>query len=167
MLMHRAGLAGLPGARRPRSKHQTPTAGDLVERSFARTEPNRLWVTDITEHSTHEGKVYCCVVLDVFSRRVVGWSIDSTPSATLVTSALGMAIDSRRPEPGALIHSDHGTQGGIKWSSQHLEQEVGRWRTVNDRSRSVCIGGRSHPRDARRWPGVRIGSGSGMRSPAA
>ena len=116
MLMHRAGLAGLPGARRPRSKHQTPTAGDLVERSFARTEPNRLWVTDITEHPTHEGKVYCCVVLDVFSRLVVGWSIDSTPSATLVTSALGMAIDSRRPEPGALIHSDHGTQTGFNRS---------------------------------------------------
>ena len=110
MLMRRAGLAGLPGARRPRSKHQTPTVGDLVEREFARAEPDQLWVTDITEHPTREGKVYCSVVLDVFSRRVVGWSIDSSPSATLVTSALGMAIDSRRPEPGALIHSDHGTQ---------------------------------------------------------
>lgn len=110
LLMHRAGLHGLPGARRPRSKHQTPTVGDLVEREFARTEPDRLWVTDITEHPTREGKVYCCVVLDVFSRLVVGWSIDSAPSATLVTSALGMAIDSRRPEAGALIHSDHGTQ---------------------------------------------------------
>lgn len=110
MLMHRAGLAGLPGARRRRSKHQTPTVGDLVERSFARTEPDQLWVTDITEHPTREGKVYCSVVLDVFSRRIVGWSIDSSPSATLVTSALGMAIDSRRPDPGALIHSDHGTQ---------------------------------------------------------
>jgi transposase InsO family protein/transposase-like protein len=110
MLMRRAGLAGLPGARRPRSKHQTPTVGDLVEREFARAEPDQLWVTDITEHPTREGKVYCSVVLDVFSRRVVGWSIDSSPTATLVTSALGMAIDARRPEPGALIHSDHGTQ---------------------------------------------------------
>ncbi len=103
-------LAGLPGSRRHRSKHQTPTVGDLVEREFARAEPNQLWVTDITEHPTREGKVYCSVVLDVFSRRVVGWSIDTAPSATLVTSALGMAIEARRPEPGALIHSDHGTQ---------------------------------------------------------
>lgn len=67
-------------------------------------------MTDITEHPTREGKVYCSVVLDVFSRRVVGWSIDSSPTASLVTSALGMAIDGRRPAPGALIHSDHGTQ---------------------------------------------------------
>ena len=106
LLMHRAGLHGLPGARRVRSKHQTPTVGDLVDREFARTQPDQLWVTDITEHPTREGKVYCSVVLDAFSRRIVGWSIDSSPSATLVTSALGMAIESRRPEPGALIHSD-------------------------------------------------------------
>jgi putative transposase len=110
MLMRRAELHGLPGARRRRSKHQTPTASDLVERSFARTEPNQLWVTDITEHQTREGKVYCSVVLDVFSRRVVGWSIDASPTASLVTNALGMAIDNRRPAPGVLIHSDHGTQ---------------------------------------------------------
>lgn len=67
-------------------------------------------MTDITEHPTREGKVYCSVVLDVFSRRVVGWSIDSSPTASLVASALGMGIDGRRPAPGALIHSDHGTQ---------------------------------------------------------
>ena len=109
MLMHRAGLQGLPGAPKRRSRHQTPTVGDLVDRNFARAEPNQLWVTDITEHSTREGKVYCAVVLDVFSHRVVGWSIDSSPTASLVTNALGMAIDSRRPAPGALIHSDHGT----------------------------------------------------------
>jgi len=57
-----------------------------------------------------EGKLYCCVVLDAFSRRVVGWSIDAAQTAALVTNALGMAIDGRRPEPGTIIHSDHGTQ---------------------------------------------------------
>ncbi|RMI09732.1 hypothetical protein EBM89_09090 [Cellulomonas triticagri] len=67
---------------------------------------------DITEHHTREGKVYCAVVLDVCSRRVVGWSIDSSPTAALVTNALGMAIDSRRPPPGTIIHSDHGVQFG-------------------------------------------------------
>jgi putative transposase len=110
MLMRRAGLKGLPGSRRPRRIHETPTAEDLVDRQFARTQPNQLWVTDITEHRTREGKVYCAVVLDTFSRRVVGWSIDTNPSASLATSALGMAVENRRPSPGTLIHSDHGTQ---------------------------------------------------------
>jgi putative transposase len=75
-----------------------------VDRRFSRSEPDQLWVTDITEHPTREGKVYCSVVLDVFSRRVVGWSIDASPTATVVTNALGMAIENRRPSPGALIH---------------------------------------------------------------
>ena len=64
-----------------------------------------------TEHPTREGKVYCAVVLDAWSRRVVGWSIDSTQDAALVTNALGMAIDQRRPDAGStVIHSDQGTQ---------------------------------------------------------
>ena len=62
--------------------------------------------TDITEHPTREGKIYCAVVLDVFSRRVVGWSIDSRPQASLATSALAMAIENREPR-GSTIHSDH------------------------------------------------------------
>ena len=111
LLMARAAIKGLPGTRRSRPRHDTPTASDLVERMFTRTQPNRLWVTDITEHRTREGKVYCAVVLDTFSRRVVGWSIDSSQTAALVTNALGMAIANRAPEPGAIVHSDHGVQG--------------------------------------------------------
>jgi len=65
-----------------------------------------------TEHPTREGKVYCAVVLDVCSRRVVGWAIASSPTAALTTNALGMAIDNRAPDPGAVIHSDHGVQFG-------------------------------------------------------
>jgi putative transposase len=80
-----------------------------VNRDFARTEPNRLWLTDITEHPTREGKVYCAVVLDAFSRRVVGWAIDSSQTSSLVVNALGMAIENRQAE-GPVIHSDHGTQ---------------------------------------------------------
>src|SRR3546814_20886078 len=90
-------------------------ATDLVERSFNHSGPNQLWVTDITEHPTREGKVYCCVVLDTYSRRVVGWSIDDSPTGALVTNALGMAIDARlgkRPDPGTIIHSDQGVQSG-------------------------------------------------------
>lgn len=110
MLMARATIKGLPGTRRPRPRHETPTAADLVERMFTRDARNRLWVTDITEHRTYEGKVYCAVVLDTFSRRVVGWSIDSSQTAALVTNALGMAISNREPQSGGIIHSDHGVQ---------------------------------------------------------
>src|SRR5699024_834697 len=88
---------------------------------FARNGLDELWVTDITEHPTREGKVYCAVVLDVCSRRVVGWSIDSSQTAALVTNALGMAIENRRPPAGTVIHSDHGVQGGFNRSSQHLD----------------------------------------------
>jgi putative transposase len=87
MLIQRAGLQGPSGNRRPHRRVVPEyTAADLVDRRFARNEPDQLWVTDITEHRTREGKVYCVVVLDVFSRRVVGWSIDSSPTSSLVTS---------------------------------------------------------------------------------
>jgi putative transposase len=110
MLMRHAGLTGITG--RPKWRHAKPDniAADRVQRSFARTGPDQLWVTDITEHPTREGKVYCAVVLDAWSRRVVGWSIDASPTAALVTSALGMAIDTLQPQPGTLMHSDQGTQ---------------------------------------------------------
>lgn len=68
---------------------------------------------DITEHPTREGKVYCCVVLDAYSRRVVGWSIDSNQTAALVTNALGMTLENRSPGPGAILHSDHGTHSHL------------------------------------------------------
>jgi putative transposase len=108
--MRRAGLAGVNG--RPKWRHAKPDqiAADLVDRQFSRSGPDQLWVTDITEHPTREGKLYCAVVLDAYSRRVVGWSIDTSPTAALVTGALGMAIDTRTPPTGAIIHSDHGVQ---------------------------------------------------------
>jgi putative transposase len=67
-------------------------------------------MTDITEHPTREGKLYCCVVLDAFSRMVVGWSIDSTQTTTLVLNALGMATRRRVPAGELVIHSDRGGQ---------------------------------------------------------
>jgi len=110
MLMRRAGLQGVSGRPRYRQIPNAATAGDPVDRQFHRDQPNQLWVTDITEHRCREGKVYCAVVLDAFSRRVVGWAIDSSPSAGLATNALAMAIEQRTPPNGTLIHSDHGTQ---------------------------------------------------------
>jgi putative transposase len=110
LLMRRAGLAGATG--RPRWRHAKPdqVAADLVDRDFARGGPDQLWVTDITEHPTREGKLYCAVVLDAYSRRGVGWSIDASPTAALVTNALGMAIQARTPPAGAIVHSDQGVQ---------------------------------------------------------
>lgn len=75
LLMRRAGLTGLPfyrrrGKRAPRGI----TVTKLGKRNFTRTGPNQLWVTDITVHRTREGKVFCCVMLDTFTRRVVGWA---------------------------------------------------------------------------------------------
>ena len=109
LVMCRNGLAGLPGRRPWRKVPNQPTASDLVDRQFARDGSDHLWVTDITEHPTREGKIYCAVVLDAYSRRVVGWAIDSRPHATLAINALAMAIENRQPA-GSIIHSDHGAQ---------------------------------------------------------
>ena len=95
--MRQLGLRGLPTRRLPRAaKLRAVTSQDLVRREFRRKAPNELWLTDITEHPTREGKVYCCAVLDTFSRKIVGWSIDSTQTTNLVLNALGMATQ-RRP----------------------------------------------------------------------
>ena len=109
--MRRAGLQGISGRPRFRRIPNVATASDLVDRHSQRSEPDSLWVTDITEHRTREPKVYCAVVLDVFNRRVVGWSIDSSPTAALVTNPLGMAIDQRQPAAGSTVtHSDQASQ---------------------------------------------------------
>ncbi len=110
LLMRRAGVQGISGRPRFRRVPGVITAADRVERQFHRDQRDELWVTDITEHRTREGKVYCAVVLDAWSRRVVGWSINSTPSTALVTNALGMAIEQRRPKGDTIIHSDQGPQ---------------------------------------------------------
>lgn len=111
LLMRRLGLHGLPKKRLPKgAKVGKYAASDLVRREFTVTAPNRLWMTDITEHPTREGKVYCCVVLDAFSRKVVGWSIDTQQNTLLVTSALTMATSERNPSSDLIIHSDRGTQ---------------------------------------------------------
>jgi putative transposase len=110
-IMHELGIKGLPKRRMPRSARVGGVAGpDLVRRRFARAAPDELWMTDITEHPTREGKIYCCVVLDAFSRRVVGWAVDSTQTTVLVTNALGMATRRRDPAEGVVIHSDRGVQ---------------------------------------------------------
>jgi len=109
--MQQLQLCGLPKRRSgKRNLIAVRTTSDLVNRDFSTTGPNQLWVTDITEHPTREGRVFCCVVLDAYSRKAVGWSIDRIADAGLVNSALSMAAQSRPTTLDTIIHADHGAQ---------------------------------------------------------
>lgn len=83
---------------------------NVLSRDFTATRPDQRWVTDITYVWTSEGWCYLAAILDLFSRRVVGWALDTTLSTTLPLQALGMAVGRRRPPPGLLHHSDRGCQ---------------------------------------------------------
>jgi putative transposase len=112
-LMRRHGLSGLVKRRKGRTTVRVPgvrPAPDLVGRDFKPTEPNRLWVADLTEVPTWEGKLYLAVVLDCFSRRVVGWSRAEHMRGELVVEALEMAVRRRKPEAVLVHHSDQGSQ---------------------------------------------------------
>ncbi len=111
-LMKRAGLAG---RRRRRfqattdSKHAFPIAPNVLERDFTATEPNQAWVTDITFLWTQEGWLYLAVILDLFSRRVVGWATSANVDRHLALDALDSALRARRPSRGLVHHSDRGS----------------------------------------------------------
>lgn len=90
-------------------KAGAPVHDDLVARDFTASAPNELWLTDITEHWTDERKLYLCAVKDVYSNRIVGYSIDSRMTAQLAVSALRNAVDLREPD-GTVLHSDRGSQ---------------------------------------------------------
>ena len=92
------------------SKPGTPSHDDLVKRDFTATAPNQLWLSDITEHSTREGKLYMCAIKDVFSNRIVGWAIDERMKARLVVAAIEMAVARRGDVAGCILHSDRGSQ---------------------------------------------------------
>jgi putative transposase len=108
-LMRLHGVAGVHRRRWRHGQRSEATWPDRVQRQFVADAPDRLWVTDITQHRTGEGWVYAAVVLDVFSRRVVGWSIADHLRTELVVDALQMATWRRRPE-GTIVHSDRGAQ---------------------------------------------------------
>lgn len=112
-LMAQAGIAGIYRRRGHGCTRRdgTEPSEDLVGRRFDPDEPDRLWVMDVTEHPTGEGKVYLATVIDAYSRRVVGWSIADHMRSELVVDAVQMAIWRRRPPDGKTIaHSDHGAQ---------------------------------------------------------
>ena len=92
------------------SKHNLPIAPNLLNRNFQPEQPNTVWTGDITYIQTDEGWLYLAVVLDLYSRQVVGWSMQPHMHTSLVTDALRMAWFRRRPEPGLIFHSDRGSQ---------------------------------------------------------
>jgi putative transposase len=112
-LMRRAGLSGQVKRRRGKTTIRVQgvrTAPDLVERDFYPSEPNRLWAADITYIRTWEGWLYLASVMDLYSRRIVGWTLADHLRAELVIEALEMAVARRRPDRGLVHHSDQGSQ---------------------------------------------------------
>jgi putative transposase len=100
---------GKPKSRKG-SKPGTPSHDDLVKRDFTATAPNQLWLSDLTEHRTKQGKLYVCAIKDVFSNRIVGWAIDERMKARLVVAAIEMAVARRGDVAGCILHSDRGSQ---------------------------------------------------------
>ena len=110
-LMRTAGIVGVSRRRFvvTTTRDGARQAPDLVDRTFVANAPNRLWVADITYIPTWSGFLYLAVVLDVFSRRIVGWSMSTTLHADVVLAALNMALAQRKPK-GVIHHSDQGSQ---------------------------------------------------------
>jgi transposase InsO family protein len=124
-LMRAARLCGIYRRRGGRACPVAPVHDDLVRRRFVAEAPDRLWLTDITEHPTREGKVYLAAVLDVYARRIVGWSIADHLRSELVVDALEMARWRRRPAPGqTVLHSDRGAQY-TSWAFGHRLRDAG------------------------------------------
>jgi putative transposase len=113
-LMRQAQLRSVRGYKRARYKIGMPstTAPNLLQREFTVAHPDQVWVTDITYIRTYEGWLYLTVVIDLYSRAVVGWSMKSTMATELVLDALMMAVWRRRPKTPVMIHSDQGSQFG-------------------------------------------------------
>ncbi len=129
-------------AKRPKgaAKPAAPQAGgapDLVKRDFSADGPNRAWFADITYVRTHQGWLYLAMVMDIWSRMIVGWSMSPSMTAGLADDALKMAIARRRPPAGCVHHSDHG--------SQYVSLQLGR--TMRDAGIEPSMGSISSPWD--------------------
>ena len=105
------------------SNHALPVAANTLDRQFDPEAPNEVWVADITYIPTREGWLYLAVVEDLYSRRVVGWSMADTMTSRLVVDALEMAVQRRLPNEGLLAHSDRGSQ----YASEHYQLLLGNY----------------------------------------
>jgi putative transposase len=125
-LMRAMGLEGIIRGKPIRttvSDKAAPCPLDHVNRQFHAPAPNMLWVSDFTYVATWTGFVYVAFVIDTYARRIVGWRVSRTAHASFVLDALEQALHDRRPVQGSRLvhHSDRGSQGGFKWSSQYLD----------------------------------------------
>jgi putative transposase len=122
-LMHLAHIAGVSRRRSntvtTHADQRAKPALDLVKRQFKASRPNQLWVADMTYIPTWEGFTYLATVLDVFSRKIVGWAFSNAMTTQIVLAALNMALLTRKPA-SVIHHSDQGSQGGFNRSSQQL-----------------------------------------------
>ena len=113
-LMRRAGLRGLAAlprrARTTDSRHGYPIASNRLGRSFTAQAPNKVWLADLTYMPTGEGWLYLAAILDMHTRKIVGWSMRQTLHTEIALEALNMAIERQRPAPGPIHHSDRGIQ---------------------------------------------------------
>ena len=123
-LMRAAGMRALAPRRfvvTTDSKHVLPVADNLLSQDFTASKANERWAADISYIWTGEGWLYLAVVLDLFSRRIVGWSMQASQHKELVSDALTMALGQRRPAPGLLHHSDRGSQ----YASADFQEALG------------------------------------------
>ncbi|UNB52960.1 IS3 family transposase [Mycolicibacterium sp. YH-1] len=123
-IMSEQGLYGLPllGRRKP-NLFGVDTPVDLVNRRFTATKPNGLWCTDITEHPARDGKVYCCAILDCFSRMIVARTFSTTADTALVNNAVNISVYNRNRSSPTFLHADHGTQ----FTSSSFGENLRRW----------------------------------------
>jgi transposase InsO family protein len=127
------------GKRKARGKGKKagpPVHDDLVQREFTADAPNELWLTDITEHKTAEGKLYLCAIKDVFSGKIVGYSIDSRMKSRLVVNAISNAAALRGDVAGVIVHSDRGSQ----FRSRKVMRELAHHRMVGSMGRVGAAG---------------------------
>ena len=113
------------------SKHDYPISPNLVNRDFDVEEPNTCWVGDITYIWTDEGWLYLAIVLDLFSRMIVGWSMESHMRSELVIDALNMAVEHRNPEKGCIFHSDR----GIQYAANDFRESLKKHKMIQSMSR--------------------------------
>jgi len=113
------------------SNHTLPVAQNILDRDFAADAPDRKWASDITYIATDEGWLYLAAVMDLYSRKIVGWSMSERIDAALVEQAMKMAVSQRRPQPGLVCHSDRGSQ----YASDSMQKLLGDHQIVCSMSR--------------------------------
>jgi putative transposase len=133
-LMREMGIRARPKRRFQKttdSNHSNPVAPNLLNRQFNVAHPNRVWVSDITYIWTEEGWLYLCVIIDLFSRKAVGWSMSENIDTKLILEALKMAVIMRHPPKGLMFHSDR----GVQYTSHDFRKALKRYKMIQSMSR--------------------------------